>query len=86
MTLNGTVATFGDKGEPGVSKVLVDGLEVNLDPNMRYFALHKPTGVVTTMRDPQGRPDITQVPAVRGSSGVPRGQARSRFRRVCCCS
>ncbi len=25
---------------------------------MKYYALHKPAGVVTTMRDPQGRPDI----------------------------
>ncbi len=31
---------------------------MNLDPNMRYYALHKPAGVVTTMKDPQGRPDI----------------------------
>jgi pseudouridine synthase len=25
---------------------------------VRYYALHKPAGVVTTMRDPQGRTDI----------------------------
>ena len=31
---------------------------LNLDPDVRYYALHKPPGVVTTMRDPQGRPDI----------------------------
>ena len=31
---------------------------MNLDPNVRYYALHKPPGVVTTMHDPQGRPDI----------------------------
>ena len=33
-------------------------MTVNLDPNVRYYALHKPPGVVTTMHDPQGRPDI----------------------------
>ena len=38
--------------------VAVDGVTVNLDPNVRYYALHKPPGVVTTMHDPQGRPDI----------------------------
>jgi 16S rRNA U516 pseudouridylate synthase RsuA-like enzyme len=40
------------------STVLVDGVPVNLDPDVRYYALHKPAGVVTTMHDPQGRPDI----------------------------
>ena len=58
VTLNGTVATLGDRADPVEDEVRVDGLEVNLDPNVKYYALHKPTGVVTTMRDPQGRPDI----------------------------
>jgi 23S rRNA pseudouridine2605 synthase len=58
VTLNGTVATLGDKGDPLEDEVRVDGLEVNLDPNVKYYALHKPPGVVTTMHDPQGRPDI----------------------------
>jgi 23S rRNA pseudouridine2605 synthase len=58
VTLNGTVATLGDRGDPVEDEVRVDGLEVNIDPNVRYYAFHKPAGVVTTMRDPQGRPDI----------------------------
>ena len=58
VTLNDTVATLGDKVETGVSRVRVRGLEVNLDPSARYYALHKPIGVITTMHDPQGRPDI----------------------------
>jgi 23S rRNA pseudouridine2605 synthase len=58
VTVDGVVATLGDKLDATVSAVRVDGLEVNLDPDVRYYALHKPPGVVTTMRDPQGRPDI----------------------------
>ena len=58
VTLNGTVATLGDRADPLEDEVRVDGLGVNLDPNVRYYAFHKPAGVVTTMRDPQGRPDI----------------------------
>jgi 16S rRNA U516 pseudouridylate synthase RsuA-like enzyme len=58
VMVDGVVATLGDKVDATVSAVLVDGLEVNLDPDVRYYALHKPPGVVTTMRDPQGRPDI----------------------------
>ena len=58
VTVNGTVATLGDRSTPTVDSVTVDGVTVNLDPNVRYYALHKPPGVVTTMHDPQGRPDI----------------------------
>lgn len=59
VTVNGRVATLGDKVDAQQDAVTVDGVTVNLDPNVRYYALHKPAGVVTTMRDPQGRPDIT---------------------------
>jgi hypothetical protein len=58
VTVNGTVATLGDRVDPHRDSVTVDGVTVNLDPNVRYYALHKPPGVVTTMHDPQGRPDI----------------------------
>jgi 23S rRNA pseudouridine2605 synthase len=58
VTLNGTVATLGDRVDPEADRVQVDGVTVNLDPNVRYYALHKPAGVVTTMDDPQGRTDI----------------------------
>jgi 23S rRNA pseudouridine2605 synthase len=52
------VATLGDKVRPGRDVVEVDGVAVNLDPNVRYYALHKPRGVVSTMRDTHGREDI----------------------------
>jgi pseudouridine synthase len=60
VTLNGNVAILGDRGDPSKDEVRVDGLEVNLDPNVRYLAVHKPAGVVTTMHDPQGRPDMRE--------------------------
>jgi 23S rRNA pseudouridine2605 synthase len=58
VTVDGSVATLGDKVDVASSTVLVDGVPVNLDPAVRSYALHKPAGVVTTMHDPQGRPDI----------------------------
>ena len=58
VTVDGRVAILGDRADAMEHEVRVDGLVVNLDPNVRYYALHKPSGVVTTMRDPQGRPDI----------------------------
>src|SRR3954469_137494 len=59
VTVNGTVATLGDKIDPSRDDVRVDGDRVPLDPDLRYFALHKPAGVVTTMSDPQRRSDLT---------------------------
>jgi 23S rRNA pseudouridine2605 synthase len=58
VKVDGRVATLGDKIEVGTERVEVDGVPINLDPNVRYYALHKPAGIVTTMRDPQGRADI----------------------------
>ena len=58
VTVNGTVVALGDRVDPESDRLTVDGVGVNLDPNVRYYALHKPRGVVTTMNDPQGRPDI----------------------------
>ncbi|HWO69889.1 MAG TPA: pseudouridine synthase [Actinomycetota bacterium] len=58
VTVNGRVARLGDRVDPSRDVVEVDGSRVNLDPNVRYFALHKPAGVVTTLRDPRGRPDL----------------------------
>lgn len=74
VSLDGGVATLGDKVDPATSTVLVDGLEVNLDPNVRYYALHKPPGVVTTMRDPQGRPDMRRYLPPEGPRVFPVGR------------
>jgi pseudouridine synthase len=58
VRIDGRVAELGDRVEPGRSSVEVDGIPVPLDPEIRYYALNKPRGVVTTARDPQRRPDI----------------------------
>src|SRR5207253_2279964 len=41
-------------------RVEVDGEEVAPQP-LRYVLLHKPAGVVTTARDPQGRPTVVEL-------------------------
>jgi 23S rRNA pseudouridine2605 synthase len=41
-------------------RVEVDGEEVARQP-LRYVLLHKPAGVVTTARDPQGRPTVVEL-------------------------
>jgi 23S rRNA pseudouridine2605 synthase len=74
VTLNGNVARLGDRGDPSKDEVRVDGLKVNLDPNVKYFAVHKPAGVVTTMHDPQGRPDIRAYLSTDGPRVFPVGR------------
>ena len=59
VTVDGRVATLGDRVDPRTDRVEVDGTRVPLDPELRYFALNKPAGVVTTASDPQGRPDVS---------------------------
>jgi 23S rRNA pseudouridine2605 synthase len=60
VTVNGQVAALGDRVDPRTDRVEVDGSRVPLDPELRYLVLHKPRGVVTTARDPQGRPDVSR--------------------------
>jgi 23S rRNA pseudouridine2605 synthase len=59
VSVNGMPATLGDRADPAVDRIAVDGSTVNLDPTARYFAFHKPPGVVTTLSDPQGRKDLS---------------------------
>ena len=56
VTVNGEVAGLATFVE-GKDRVEVDGAEVAPEP-LTYVLLHKPAGVVTTARDPHGRPTV----------------------------
>jgi pseudouridine synthase len=58
VTVNGRVATLGDRVDPARDLVEVRGHRISTDPDLRYFALHKPAGVTTTMRDPHAKTDL----------------------------
>jgi 23S rRNA pseudouridine2605 synthase len=59
VEINGRMATLGDRLDPAVDQVRVDGSKVNVNPELRTFALHKPRGVTTTMRDPHADRDLS---------------------------
>jgi 23S rRNA pseudouridine2605 synthase len=59
VTVNGTVATLGMRVVEG-DVVRVGGVEVGPQAP-RLFVLNKPTGVVTTLDDPQGRPTVAEL-------------------------
>jgi pseudouridine synthase len=64
VTVNGQVVTeLGRRIDPENDRVAVDGTAVQLDTSRRYIMLNKPVGVVSSMRDEQGRPDLARFAA-----------------------
>ncbi|MFC6355964.1 pseudouridine synthase [Luethyella okanaganae] len=61
IEVNGhTVTELGTRIHPETDLIAVDGTAVQLDTTRRYLMLNKPTGVVSSMKDEQGRPDLTR--------------------------
>ncbi|PRI10624.1 MFS transporter [Leucobacter massiliensis] len=61
VTVNGRVQReLGSRIDPDRDEVRVDGVIVQLDVSKRYFVLNKPRGVVSTMSDENGRPDLRE--------------------------
>lgn len=61
VTVNGvTVTELGSRVDPEVDKIAVNGKPVQVDVSMRYVMLNKPTGVVSTLSDENGRRDLTE--------------------------
>lgn len=68
VTVNGQVAGIGDKADPAVDSVKVDGRRVKIPDRPRwYLLLNKPAGYLSTREDPAGRPTVMDLlaPQVR---------------------
>jgi 23S rRNA pseudouridine2605 synthase/16S rRNA pseudouridine516 synthase len=64
VSVNGEVVTEpGRRVDPVADHVEVDGVPVQLDPDKRYLMLNKPQGVVSSMADDRGRPDLREFTA-----------------------
>jgi 23S rRNA pseudouridine2605 synthase len=58
------VATLGQRIDTATARVEIDGNLIPVAPDLVYYLLNKPDGVVTTAYDPQGRQTVvTLVPA-----------------------
>lgn len=55
VTVNGEQAELGRRVDLDVDRVQVDGIPVAVRPGLVYYLLNKPSRVVTTASDPQGR-------------------------------
>ncbi|WP_328794173.1 pseudouridine synthase [Herbidospora solisilvae] len=57
VTVDGQVVRrFGARVDPAKQVIHVDGKRIPTAPDLVYYALNKPIGVVSTMEDPEGRP------------------------------
>jgi len=66
VVVNGVVVTeLGSKADPDTDDIRVDGRRVKIADRHRYILLNKPRGYVTTRSDPQRRPTIMDLVAVR---------------------
>jgi 23S rRNA pseudouridine2605 synthase len=54
VRVDGVVARLGDRADPAVQNVTVDGRRVTLAPPV-WWMVHKPRGVLTTVRDRERR-------------------------------
>ena len=55
VTVDGRVASLGDKVNPSTAVIHIDGERVVADTRLVYLAMNKPRGVVSTMDDEKGR-------------------------------
>jgi 23S rRNA pseudouridine2605 synthase/16S rRNA pseudouridine516 synthase len=61
VRVNGTVVTeAGRRIHPESDEISVDNIAVQLDTSRRYLMLNKPVGVVSSMQDESGRPDLRE--------------------------
>jgi 23S rRNA pseudouridine2605 synthase len=58
VTVDGEPARLGQRIDTATARVEVDGNLIPVAPDLVYYLLNKPDGVVTTADDPQGRPTV----------------------------
>jgi 23S rRNA pseudouridine2605 synthase len=60
VRVNGQIATLGQKADPAVDKITVDGKPIAAAETLTYIALHKPRNVLSTVEQERGdhRPTV----------------------------
>ena len=67
VSVNGTIVRkLGSQADPSSDSIKVDGKRIKPASAKLYYAFHKPPSVITTLNDPENRPDLTPYLAVLG--------------------
>ncbi len=62
VAVDGRVVTeLGFKADPGRQRITLDGRPVQAGAAKEYWLVHKPRGVVSTVKDPQGRKRVVDL-------------------------
>lgn len=58
VTVNGAIAKIAQQADVDTDLICVDGIKLGKPPRFAYLLLHKPKGIVSTCKDPQGRKTV----------------------------
>ena len=58
VRLNGRIAGLGDRGDPELDRITVDGHPIGARSQQLTLLLNKPAGILCSCQDPQGRPTV----------------------------
>src|SRR5438093_8682882 len=58
VTVNGAPATLGQRADPAVDRVAVDGTPIRAGAPLVHLAVHKPRGLLSSTRDERGRRSV----------------------------
>jgi 23S rRNA pseudouridine2605 synthase len=65
VSVNGRIAGLGDKADPQIDRIIVDGQPLSLPEEFVYIAIYKPRGVLSAVTSPDPRPtvrDLVELP------------------------
>ncbi len=70
----GEVASIGMLVDPELKDICVDGKKIDASGKHYYYLVNKPKGYVSTVRDPRGRPKVTDLVLLPGARLFPVGR------------
>ena len=74
VTCNGRICLLGEKADPTVDVILIEGKPLPQKQNHVYIMLNKPRGFVTTLSDEKGRKNAAQLVSDCGCRVYPVGR------------